>query len=282
MNLSQYKSLGVINRTPDSFSDRGLSLNQSHFESQLQSFLADPTVIVDVGFESTAPMNDPISAVEELMRFNDFLADCFETSFANRTVSFDTYKIQNFSLMAQRFLKLHPEAGLIFNDVSGVLDEELKAELLKYKGQNFYYIYTFSHIPDRDHVLEHMKYLDDDSDIIEQVSSAFKKAQSWFASFGMQDQLLLDPGFGFSKTYEQNWRLIDHFSELETKLLAQGINNALVVGLSKKSFLKKALGSQDVNELEALHQECIQKIQKDAKLKILFRVHDPKILRNIL
>ena len=88
MNLLNYKTLGVINRTPNSFSDHGASLNPNFFDTQLKSFLEDPSVIIDIGFESTAPMNRPISESEELDRFNNFLEASKNYSFANRFISF--------------------------------------------------------------------------------------------------------------------------------------------------------------------------------------------------
>lgn len=275
MNLSKFKTLGVINRTPNSFSDHGLSLNPQHFENQLQSFLEDPSVIVDIGFESTAPMNQPITAAEEISRFESFLEASKKFSFAEKFISFDTYKVQNFLHMAKSFGKIHPQAHFIFNDVSGVLNEELKAALIKFKDQNFYYIYTFSHIPSRAQVLEHMKFVRPLSDVIDETSKSFNEAYTWFKSFQMENKLILDPGFGFSKTFEQNWELINQWSELERKT---NLEVPLLVGLSKKSFLKKALEDHPELDLEGLHKKCIQNIQKVSKGNLLFRVHDPKIL----
>ena len=281
MNLFNYKTLGVINRTPNSFSDQGASLNPNFFNSQLKSFLDDASVIVDIGFESTAPMNFPISEAQELKRFYDFLEASKNFSFTARFVSFDTYKIKNFLLMAHEFQRIHKDARLIFNDVSGVLDEELKEALLQFRNKDFYYIYNSSHIPERSQVLNHMQFLQPELDIIESTSKSFKAAFNWFKSFQMESQLILDPGFGFSKTYEQNWQLIDRFNELE---ILRDLDIPVLVGLSKKSFLKKSLelsqGIQPRMSLEELHKKCIIKIQNSHLKKILFRVHDPSIMKS--
>ena len=281
MNLQNFKTLGVINRTPNSFSDHGASLNPDFFKTQITTFLNDPTVIIDVGFESTAPMNSPVESVIELERFHDFLNASKEFSFKDRFISFDTYRPQSFRVMAREFKKIHPEALVIFNDVSGVLDSELRSCLEEFRGQKFYYIYTFSHIPERSRVLEHMKFLDDKKDIIEQTSAAFFRAQKWFDDLGMKDQIIYDPGFGFSKTYEQNWKLIDSFNDLSLALI--DLKAPVLIGLSKKSFLKKALGpevSADLAQLERLHHDCIVKIQgsNPGYLPLLFRVHDLDVL----
>lgn len=282
MNLNQYKSLGVINRTPNSFSDKGQSLNQNHFETQLQEMLADSSVIPDFGFESTASMNKSISLDEEIDRFRDFLDSARDFSFKDRLISFDTYRPQSFLMMTEIFEGLYPGVGFIFNDVSGVLDETLKSALLKFKDKNFYYIYTFSHIPSRQSVQDHMKYLDEKADIIKSTVESFIRAYTWFKEFGMEKNLILDAGFGFSKTYEQNWQLINRYHEVESELISKEIFNPHLIGLSKKSFLKKALDSDDPALLEGLHKNCIEKIKKESKLNLLFRVHDPKILKNSL
>lgn len=277
MNLSKYKTLGVINRTPNSFSDHGASLHPDHFDFQLKSFLDDPSVIVDIGFESTAPMNQAITVEEEYARFLSFLHASKDYSFADKFISFDTYKVKNFLLMVSEFQKIHPQAHFIFNDVSGVLDTELSNALLSFKGKNFYYIYTFTHIPERSQVLNHMTFLHPESDVIESTAKAFNKAYEWFKSFGMESQLILDPGFGFSKTYEQNWQLIEHFDELERQT---NLSVPILIGLSKKSFLKKALESYPGMDLEGLHKKCISELQKASKGNLLFRVHDPKIMKS--
>ncbi len=278
-NLAKYKSLGVINRTPNSFSDQGLSLNPEHFNLQMQSFLNDPSVIIDVGFESSAPMNQAVSLEVERERFESFLEASKNFNFEDRYISFDTYKIKNFKYMVHEFKKIHPKAHFIFNDVSGDLGEELKEALFEFKHTSFYYIYTFSHIPERAQTLDHMKFINENEDVIETTAGFFKSAFEWFKVLGMEHQLILDPGFGFSKTYDQNWKLINNFFELEESLLEMKLNNPILIGLSKKSFLKKALGTDNPEDLEKLHLECIRKISNSRVMNLLFRVHDVNILR---
>lgn len=280
-DLLKYHSLGVINRTPNSFSDSGLSLNPSYFDQQLKAFLDDPKVIIDIGFESTAPMNQSIASSLEWERFELFLEAIKKFDLNNRLVSFDTYKIANFLRMHQALISLYPKAQFIFNDVSGVLDSELKNALLSFKGSKFYYIYTFSHIPERNYVCDHMNYLNETSDVLFQCQEAFLKAVTFFRELGMESQLLLDPGFGFSKTFDQNWKLINSFGELSTGLVSLGIMNPMVIGLSKKSFLKKAINSSEVELLEKLHGECLKKMKQATHHQLLFRVHDIQVLKGL-
>ena len=278
-NLEKYKSLGVINRTPNSFSDQGLSLNSEFFDIQLASFLGDESVIIDVGFESTAPMNEAITAEVELERFHSFLEASKKFSFNDRYISFDTYKIENFKYMVYEFKKLHPRSHFIFNDVSGDLSSELKETLFEFRNTSFYYIYTFSHIPERAKTLDHMKYQINHKNIVESTAEHFIEAFEWFKSFRMEHQLILDPGYGFSKTYEQNWKLITEFSSLEGLLLK--MNNPILIGLSKKSFLKKALPVSGHDNLNDIHYDCLKKIMEKSKKKLLFRLHDTTIIKKL-
>lgn len=280
-DLIKYHSLGVINRTPNSFSDSGLSLNSSFFDQQIKAFLDDPKVIIDIGFESTAPMNQSITSTLEWERFELFLEAIKKFDLNKRIVSFDTYKIANFLRMHQALSALYQEAQFIFNDVSGVLDNELRNALISFKGPKFYYIYTFSHIPERGHVCDHMNYLDETSDVLFQCQKAFLRAVTFFKELGMESQLLLDPGFGFSKTFDQNWKLINSFGELSKGLVSLGIKNPMVIGLSKKSFLKKAINSSDVDLLEKIHGECLKKMKLATHHQLLFRVHDTRVLKGL-
>lgn len=268
--------------TPNSFSDQGKSLESSVLRQQLQDYLSRPLVIPDIGFESTAPMNNAITAEEEWSRFEQFLKLTQGMDFKDRPVSFDTYRVDNFLRMRETFLKTFGQRTVFFNDVSGSLDEQL-LRALKDSGNSdrLFYIYTFSHIPSRDQTLNHMTFRTQE-DVIEACLKSFKKAYAVFKEIGRQDRLILDPGFGFSKSYEQNWELLNSFEQVLNGLMCAGIRNPVLVGLSKKSFLRKALKTDSFSESEHLHFKCLvdlmglaQKIQYPS---LLFRVHDPGIV----
>ena len=274
--------MGIINRTPDSFSDRGNSLDESFFKNQLSSFLKTQSLILDIGFESTAPMNKAISLEEEWRRFELFLEATKDFQFNSRQVSFDTYKIENFLKMKEAFLKIHPKVSLILNDVSGVLDKDLMNLISSHKNQKLTYIYTFTHIPSRDLVLKHMEYVhrDKSNSVLERCLKAFKDASTFYKKYDENVQLILDPGFGFSKSYDENWTLIDHFSLLLDGLEKEGLDHSLLIGLSKKSFLKKFCQTENTQTIENLHKQILQKMINENKFnrKLIFRAHDPQIL----
>lgn len=260
--------------TPNSFSDSGYSLSPDHLSQQLSFFLSRKDLIPDIGFESTAPMNSPITAQEERERFNAFLELSKNFSFNDKLISFDTYRVDNFLYMAHKWREVHPQAQFIFNDISGVLDHDLKQAL---KEEKFYYVYTFSHIPDRLHVHDHMKHLSTE-DIVEQTLQAFRRSHDFFIQNNKSEFLILDPGFGFSKTFEQNWQLLNNLWSIVKVLKKEQLNHPLLIGLSKKSFLRKALKTESFSESEFLHFKCLVDLMQIQDHHLLFRVHDPRIV----
>lgn len=278
---SNYKLLGVINRTPNSFSRTGFSLIKDHLFSQLalhDRFLA----ISDLGFESTAPMKQAITQDEELSRFFEFLNLTRSHDFAGKIVSFDTYRPSSFLVMSRAFLSVHPRVqGFIFNDVSGVLDEELKSvlrEASRTLKKEIYYVYSFCFVTNRKEVLKHTKLLRPGVSIVEACVESFKKAVEYLEEVIDSDHLILDPGFGFSKTYEQNWELINRFSYLLKEMEKAKLKNTLLIGLSKKSFLRAKLGTKNPEETEILHQFLLKKMVGMSSRNLLLRVHDPALL----
>ncbi len=260
--------------TPNSFSDHGSSLEESFFKKQLTEFLAFDNLIVDIGFESTAPMNQAISPEEELERFLTFLKKSSSFNFFGKVISFDTYRVKNFLFMKKEFSKIHPGCSYVFNDVSGVLDDELSLAL---ESDKFYTIFNNTHIPSRGVVGKHMTFIQL-GNATDACIKSFNHAADFFKSRGCIDRLILDPGFGFSKTYEQNWELINGFQSLLDQLPESLKQSPVLVGLSKKSFLRKALATESLEESEHLHLKCLGEMLKIKKNPLIFRVHDPKIV----
>lgn len=283
MKFNYINTLGVINRTPNSFSCLGESLADEAFFNKLNLHLRSPRVVTDVGFESTAPMNRAITPEEELARFRIFLYKTKSCDFSDRFISFDTYRPRNFLIMALEMKRYHPRAKFILNDVSGVLDRELKETLIKcrefFGEHDFHYIYSFTHVPSRLDVLSHDKFLNLSRPIVDQCIDSFWAAFMFFKDLGLESQLLLDPAFGFSKSYDQNWDLIYSFSTLLKGLESKKIHNPLVLGLSKKRFLRTKLNLKDPNETEGLHQKLILKLQSMTRRQLIFRVHDTSLVK---
>lgn len=276
-SIHHLKILGVVNITPNSFSDPKKFLDSHTLTFQLEHYKKRINLAFDFGFESTAPMNHAISATEERERFDRFFEVIKEIDLDHCWISFDTYRTANFRYFEERFRSRYSHQGFIFNDVSGVLDEELR-ELLKERRlqENFHYIHSFTHIPSRDQVLDHMNFIKEGS-ITEACIHSFKKGIELFSKWGVEDKIILDPGFGFSKTIDQNWQLLHHFEDIHKAL---GFKGPWLIGISKKSFLRKIFeqSSDPFLESEILHRKIIKDLLEQVAGQLLFRVHDFDIL----
>jgi dihydropteroate synthase len=273
--------LGVINITPNSFSDPNLFLNSNTLIQTLNNFKTNPYLCFDFGFESTAPANAAISESLEKERFDAFFESIKDVDLSGRWISFDTYKVQNYLYFEEQFKSRYRDCGFIFNDVSGVINEDLLSLLKSKKSdQNFYYLYTYTHIPSRELVLNHMNYILE-GDIVEMSFKHFSHGYEKFKVIGFQEKIIFDPCFGFSKSYEQNWDLLNRFDQLVHKLSEQNqIRIPWLIGVSKKSFLRKSLvnSSDPFKDSEILHAEIIKNLQSKKLGHLLFRVHDPKLV----
>jgi dihydropteroate synthase len=279
--------LGVINLTPNSFSDGGIHLDQSKLLSTLNHFLSIENLIIDIGFESTAPMNQAITGDEEKKRFDNFLLFLKQHhELPLKKLSIDTYRPENFVYFYQEIKKLFPEIKIMMNDVSGVLDEGLANMLSELADVD--YIFTCTRIPDRTVVLDHMSFLQDREDnIVDECFMRFSKAHQWFTERNLLARVFFDPGFGFSKSYTENWNLINGFSQLVSFLDKKDMTRPWVIGISKKSFLRKKCEQSANNQalqsaVEELHQTLLRQFLKQTKSDIIFRVHDPVTAINIM
>lgn len=276
--------MGVINITPNSFSDRTSLLHQDEIlKNTCKQFLQIPGLIFDFGFESTAPMNEAITALEERRRFDHFFKTIEGIDFSSQWISFDTYRPSNYRYFEEQFSSRYKGCGFIFNDVSGVIDPEL-IELLAGKAHqdNFYYLYASTHIPSRDKVLKHMDFLvnaqsENAADIIEMTFNHFVQGFEQLKKIGMAEKIIFDPCFGFSKTYEQNWQLLNHLDDLILKTKKAQMERPWLIGLSKKSFLRKSLvNSRDpFVDAEILHEKILNEIFSKKMGQLICRAHDP-------
>jgi dihydropteroate synthase len=270
--------LGVVNITPNSFSDGGFNLESKNLIETLKFFNNYQDLIWDIGFESTAPMNQAIDENLERVRFLYF----FETLKNNKLkipniISIDSYKLSNYEFFYDEIKKLNSKAIIIFNDVSGVVEAELINFLIK--NPDSLYIFCSTKIPNRKNVLDHMKYAEETSSPLKNIVQDFIDVYELFKYHGISERLIFDPGFGFSKTFEQNWKIIDHFEVIGKNLTERHIANPILIGLSKKSFLHRSiLNSLDPKaDSEFIHYKLIQDLRAKSSYPMLFRVHNPEI-----
>ncbi len=283
--FKEIRTMGVINITPNSFSEtESMLLNKEALKNKLIQFKNIAELIFDFGFESTAPLNHSISSAVERERFDLFLENISDVDLSGQWISFDTYRPQNFLYFEEKFKARYNHCGFIFNDVSGVLDRPLVELLQSKKNQkNFYYIFNHTHIPSRDKVLNHMEYLYVGNSLLKEIGAFFKKGFETFSEIGIENKIIFDPGFGFSKSYDQNWELLRGFDQLYNDLKNSGIITPWLIGLSKKSFLRKSFthSLDPFSDAEILQDKLIKELISKKLGHLLFRLHDPFLIKTL-
>ena len=218
---------GVINITPDSFSDGGFWFDP-HSLHQFQDLCREFDVL-DLGAQSTAPQSQAISEEEEKNRLLSFEEKKVIAN--NQSLSLDTYR----PAVANWFNQRH---SIIWNDVSGVIDQEVIVWL---KNPHHQYVLTFTHLVNREQTPDHFKLISDD-EIVDSFKGFLAKAELSLGDF--QNQIIIDPGFGFSKTREQNIKLLKNLPDL----IDRSLFPHWLIGLSRKSFLRFPINLDPKNE----------------------------------
>jgi dihydropteroate synthase len=268
MNNAKY--MGVINITPDSFSEPSRSYDSQIFLSNFHQ-MTEWADIIDIGAESTAPMNSSITEEQELERFQKIVFPVINVLDLNeKIISIDTYKPQLFVQVAEEFLKHHPQVKLIWNDVSGKLDSELLS-ILKNPPFPFTYVYSHNLASERAFTGDHMSFVSPlmGDLFLDEVHTYFQKGIQILNE--MSVPYILDPCFGFSKSREQNQFLLKNillfFEFFPT--------HEFLIGISRKSFLRFPTdsGPEDVENLQTLILNKIRNIGPTS----IFRIHSPSI-----
>lgn len=254
--------MGVINITPDSFSDGGQAFERSLFEEKFLK-LVSTVDCIDIGAESTAPKNSAISGNEEISRWREIALPFLKKYEGELILSVDTYKIETMEVIAKE-LSDRKNIKLSWNDVSGDLTGALN--FLK-SWPAISYVCSHNLAPKRELAARHMEYVQQDFSVEKYF---IEKLEQWKKS-GLSNELIFDPCFGFSKTAEQNNELIKLFPELVK------LHGSWLVGISKKSFLRKVVGA----DAEQLHCLAIYTWMKEMKhsSKVMIRLHDPTVFK---
>ena len=287
--------MGVINITPNSFSDGGVAFNHEGLVHRLE-LLTPYCEILDIGAESTAPMNESVPYTEERKRLNQFFSTIDEMNFLKTyegNFSLDSFRSENvfwfFKELEKRGVS---NRRFIWNDVSGLWDDSVNKFLQDYPLSR--YVFCHNEAKSRIHAGNHMDYIFDGpiKELIPHLYSFFHHGLSLGeASFNKNyGRVFLDPCFGFSKSYEQNLFLLTHWTELIEKFP----HNDFVFGISKKSFLRRYIESnfysvnknrtivnktELLDKSEYLHllslQETIERSRNKSLKNLVIRLHDP-------
>lgn len=207
--------MGVVNVTPDSFSDGGRWLEPSAAVEHGLSLVADGADLVDVGGESTRPGSARPDADEELRRVIPVIT---ELAAAGVRVSVDTMR----AVVAERAL----EAGAaLINDVSGGLVDDRMPSVAADADVPFVAMHWRGHGSRMDDLAVY-------DDVVADVCRELSQRVEVLLEAGLaREHLIVDPGFGFAKTAEHNWRLLRHLDAV------QALGHPVLVGTSRKRFL---------------------------------------------
>ncbi|SPE77798.1 Dihydropteroate synthase [Flavobacterium columnare] len=245
------KVMGILNITPDSFYDGGKLKTDGSVLKQAEKMLLEGATFLDIGGQSTRPNAEFLSADDELNRISSVVS-LLITEFPEILISIDTF----YSKVADECLQL---GASLINDISaGSLDENMFDVIAKYKVP-----FVMMHMRGNPRTMQQMVSYDDlVKDILFYFSQKIMKARS----YGIND-LILDPGFGFSKTLEQNFELL---SKIELLSIA---DLPILIGISRKSMIYKTL---DVTAQEALNGTTVLNTIAITKGAKILRVHDVK------
>ena len=240
--------MGVINVTPDSFSDGGVHLDADTAASAARRMYADGAAIVDVGGESTRPGSDGVSLDEELRR----VVPVLERLQGEVPTSIDTAKAD----VARRALALGAE---LVNDVTALRGDPELAAVVAESGAYL----CLMHMQGEPRTMQREPRY---GDVVAEVASFLEERVRAAVDAGIaEDRICVDPGIGFGKTVEHNLELIRRLDALTA------IGRPILIGISRKSTLRTLTGSDDL--LAASVAAAVAAFERGATI---LRVHDVK------
>lgn len=244
--------MGILNVTPDSFSDGGRYRSTDAAFAQAQTMVLEGCDVIDIGGESTRPGAEKVSAKEELQRVIPVISHL--STQLDTPISIDTYKA---SVAREAAL----QGAAILNDVTGLQGDPEMAETAAEFGCAVIAMHNRADIVE-------------DIDIIEDIQNFFDRTLSIAKRAGIpRDRLILDPGIGFGKTVEQNLTCIRELEKLK------GFGSPLLLGLSRKSFIGKTLDTPIEDRLTGTLAANMVGVLGGARI---LRVHDVKEHRQML
>lgn len=251
LDLSVPKVMGILNVTPDSFYDGGDYCSLEKALAQATKMVKEGASIIDIGALSTRPGSKSISIDEEWRRMEGIIP-LLKENFPEIILSVDTYR----SEVAKKAVL----AGAHFiNDISGgKLDEKMFETIAELNVP--YVLMHLQGTPETMQINPHYK------NVVDEVKLFFEERISKLKLLGI-NQIILDTGFGFGKTMEHNFQLLNSLEEFV------GMGFPVLVGLSRKSFVTKLYGMGKEEGLSGTMAVNKIALQKGAKI---LRVHDVK------
>jgi dihydropteroate synthase len=254
--------MGVINVTPDSFSDGGLFLDSKVAIAHAQQMLLDGVDIIDIGGESTRPGSERISAQEEMDRVLPIISEMAKT---DAILSIDT--------MRAEVAKAAMSAGAhMINDVSG---GKADPEMLEYVAKTTS-PYILMHWRGPSNIMNTLTNYDD---VVRDVTMEIHAQVEVAVTAGISRvRIVIDPGIGFAKTVEQNWPILKHLDALDE------LGLPILMGASRKKFLGELLARNGEARVTEERESATTAISTLMALRQTWavRVHDVKASRDAI
>ena len=251
IDLTLPKVMGILNVTPDSFYDGTRYSTDTEILNQVGKMLKEGALFIDVGGYSSRPGASEVSEEEELTRAVQAIRLIIK-EFPESIISIDTFR--------SKVAKIAVEEGAsLVNDISGGdLDIEMPATVAKLKVP-----YIIMHMRGNPRTMtQHTTY----TNLVKEIADHLQHKIHVLQQSGIKD-IVIDPGFGFAKTREQNFELLNHLDYLKI------LGKPMLVGLSRKSMVWKTLNitaEQALNGSTSLHTIALLKGAS------ILRVHDVK------
>ncbi len=257
--------MGVLNITPDSFSDGGEFLEPKRAVERAVEMAEEGADIVDIGGESTRPGSERIDAQEELRRILPVLREV-RKELPNVWISIDTYKSETARVCLE-------EGADMINDISGgTFDEKMYEVLSLYSCP-----YIMTHIKGTPQTWKNMPIVYEDA--VEEIVRWFEERLKELREAGYKGDVILDPGIGFGKLPEHNVEILKRIEEFKIfgKPLAVGVSRKSFIGLTLEGLLKRKTSPK-----ERLYGSLGALAYAVAKGVHIARVHDVRQTREFL
>lgn len=240
LDLTTPKVMGILNITPDSFYDGGKYNNPASIVQQVERMLKEGASLIDIGAHSSKPGAKDVSEDEELHRILP-IVNLILNEFPHAVLSIDTFR----SRVAKKCLQV---GAAMVNDISGgYLDPKMMATVAEFQVP-----FIAMHMRGTPQTMKSMTTYDD---LLKEVLFYFSEILEKARDLKLND-LVIDPGFGFAKTVEQNYRLLQHLD------LFKNLKRPILAGVSRKSMIYKTLGcapEKALNGTTALHMAALER-----------------------
>ena len=252
MDLGEPQVMGILNVTPDSFYSASRKNTEQEVVERVQAILAEGGSMIDIGAYSSRPGADDVSAGEEMARLRGGLK-ILRSIAPDAVVSVDTFRADVAKMCVEEY------GVQIINDISGGELDERMFETVAELGVP----YILMHMKGDPQTMQNGPHYDD---LLAEMLRYFGTKVQQLHELGVKD-IILDPGFGFAKTLEHNYELMNRMQDLRVLELP------MLVGISRKSMIYRLLGTSPE---EALNGTSVLNTLALLKGASILRVHDVK------